>query len=470
MICHVSKPLALFDGRLVPVARVPGISGSVLDVDRLYIRRIDEGAYLVVDSISNSLDVVPDNIFRDVFVDCNCDSEYYGYYAARYGTTRDGLRRLIEEDLEEKVKTTSVIICPSYRCNCCCRYCYQQSCVPVLGTMDEGMLGRILGFAREILTDGVTEHNNLQLFGGEPFLPENEWIVKAILETCRELKVPFIATSNLVQMDAFRRMLYIYRGYIARICTTIDGDRDTHNRNRPSKVDADPFSTVVENIDYLLGIGIRVNVAFNVDRTSMDRISSFLDIAETKGWADNPLVSLEIGRVDDRLLEGCADCIVSESELLECIIALDAERGLPGNIRLAFLKAAEPLAQAIGLGFNQREWGRSRYYYCWASTPSDRIMYIDSGGNVFRCTYTVGRPESRVCSLEVLCPDSGMPIGNILLEDDECWSCSIGGYCSGGCMNTRSISKKRVCEEERANFDYFIDRIVIPWIRDKTEA
>ena len=57
-----------------------------------------------------------------------------------------------------------------------------------------------------------------------------------------------------------------------------------------------------------------------------------------------------------------------------------------------FLKSIHPLCKQQNISFNRSEL-KNLHWYCWASSNIDKVFYIDSDLDTFRCTYTVGRKE-----------------------------------------------------------------------------
>ncbi len=431
------------------------------DVGRLYTRELPGGCRLVIDSFRDRVELVPSGTYESIFVRRDRSDPYWGYYATVLGGSRESVISRHEAEIASSEKMTQVVICPTYDCNSRCVYCYQQRCIRDRSVMDAGTLERCLEFARGKFSDGYSGRNSLQVFGGEVFLPGNRACLERIFEFCRENGVAFNATSNLVQMFDYAPMLLKYRGYIGGIYTTIDGGREVHNSRRISLVNDDPFDDIVRNINFLLDLEVHVTVAINLDRGSLPHLGGFLETARDNGWADNPLVTLEIGRVDDRFFEGCADDVMNEAELLEFLLDYRSEHGLPGNVRFAFMRAIAPLARLMG-ALDSKEPGRTRLNYCWASSPVNRVYYVDKNLDVFRCTYCVGRHSETLGRLGDASADR-LPVTHIY-GDDECWHCEIGGFCAGGCPNSRRRDKNRVCREERENFGYFVDHVLVPWL------
>lgn len=155
---------------------------------------------------------------------------------------------------------------------------------------------------------------------------------------------------------------------------------------------------------------------------------------------------------------------MDESELLRFLLDYCKKYGLPSNVRFAFMGAIAPLAHMLGVT-DDVESGRTRLNYCWVSSPVNRVYYVDRNLDVFRCTYCVGRPSEAIGKLSEGFIDRLLHA--YVFRDEECWNCSIGGFCGGGCSNSRKVSKERSGLEEKENFDRFAEIILIPVIAEK---
>ena len=190
-------------------------------------------------------------------------------------------------------------------------------------------------------------------------------------------------------------------------------------------------------------------------------------ISKENGWINNPKVILEIGRVDDRCYTGTSDDIMLESELLKFLYEFNKKQKFPKNIKLAFVKTSLALAQRFHFDFNQNEPGRRTYHYCWSATPVDNIQYIDKNFNVYRCTYTVGKPGLAIKNLKgkpVLASEKMFERSSFI---EKCWDCPLGGFCGGGCCVSSHINQERFCKEEKKNFDFLIKELIIPILKQK---
>lgn len=356
--------------------------------------------------------------------------------------------------------------CPTYSCNLRCAYCYQQF-DPTLDkrVVSDENLSKFLAYAGGMIDKVRAARPErpvvLQFFGGEPFTRPAKPVIKKLFEFCRERKVHVAVTTNGVGVDDFFDILLPYHGYIAKVGVTLDGVGEFHDSRRKSRDGRDTFDGIVRNINVLLRAGIRVMTSLTLDKSNLGQAERFFAFAEAQGWSDNPLVELSVARVDDRKYETGYDAIMSEARLFKELLDLNSRKPFPANIRFAFLKTSLPLAARLRSAFNQNEAGRDKFRYCWSCSGLDSMVYVDSGLDVYRCTYTVGDKRFRIGTLA----------GGFSTEEwekhwtwgrRECRECPIGGYCSGGCRLSAQKDFERNCREEKANFEYLIEHVVAP--------
>jgi len=430
--------------------------------------------WLVVDSFNDKLELVCHETKVSVFDNLNYNDPYWGYYFNVFHRNKEVLLNNYNKQIDKanNTKFNFFVICPTYNCNSRCVYCYQQY-NPLLDrrVMSEDDLLCTLNYIQENV-DKIREKPSKQLialglFGGEPFIKKNKGMIERIMAFARKNKLPVLPTTNLQEIESFLDIFIKYRGYFGRICTTIDGDREFHNARRKSLITTDPFLKVVNNVNLLIELGIHVTVTINIDYSNKSMFYNFLQLAKDYKWWNNELVTLEVGRVDDRCYTGTSDDIMSEAQLLKYLYDFNKENELPNNIKLAFVKTSLPIAKRLKFDFNQNERGRQMFHYCWAGTPVDNIQYIDKNLNVYRCTYTVGRDDLALYNLRDKSVFHNIGMYNRSTFLPKCWECPLGGYCGGGCCVSSSVNQERFCHEELNNFDYLITELVIPIIKSK---
>ena len=444
------------------------------DFSHLLFYKVDNAYWLAIDTFNDIIEIIDNDTKICVFENYDATNPYWDYYCRTFSKDKKRLEKIHTEIIKEaeKEKWNFFAICPTYNCNSRCVYCYQQY-NPLLDrkSVSEQDLAKIFSYIqkeiKKIKTETPQQFIAIGLFGGEPFIKKNKNIIAEIMEFARLNKVPVLPTTNLQELEEFIDIFIKYRGYFGRVCTTIDGDKDYHNSRRRSLITKDPFAKVVNNVNLLIKLQIPTTVTINIDKSNKHMLHNFLQLAKDNNWWGNPLVNLEIGRVDDRCYTGTSDNIMSESQLLKFLYDYNKKEPLPKNIKLAFVKTSLALAKRFGFDFNQNERGRQRFHYCWSGTPVDNVKYIDKNLYVYRCTYSVGREDLAISNLK-----SGEIVENVKMFQrssflPKCWDCPLGGYCGGGCSVSCYTNQDRFCHEEFENFEYLIQNIILPIIRIK---
>ena len=204
----------------------------------------------------------------------------------------------------------------------------------------------------------------------------------------------------------------------------------------------------------------------NIDKHNIDQVESMMAFYRDNGFLGNPYFDIEIARVDDRLFETGYDKMMTDTELIMRLSAMD----LPSShVNYSFVKSSLFLCRKLDPAFKQME-ARQVSNYCWASAPLQQVFYIDAQLDVFRCTYTVGRKEYSLFkfSLEEL-ENYRMP-DRTYQQYPRCRTCPIGGYCSGGCALSAGKDFDKMCEEEQKDFDLYLRQIYYPRVQSMLEA
>jgi len=466
------------EGKLIPLsppqmlkkAQHPPPSENALDHVLSYA--IDSDHSLLIDSFHNVLEITDAQTAKHLLNSPDkLSSPLKQYYQAQFTRDLNSFQQRYTESLQQKEKRLIFFICPTYSCNMHCSYCYQQGSK----TLNREMISpENLQHLFAWITQKIVEWRKndplkpvgIALFGGEPLQKTSKDVVKEIFAFARAQNAFITITTNGMELQHFLDLLITYRGYIASIATTIDGSKEMHDKRRGKTNPTNSFcGTIIDIINTLLQIGIHVSVGINLDYSNICDLQNFLDICSENKWVDNSLVTLEIGRVDDRCYNLNNEQIMSEAALIEALINCNAKKKFPSNIKAAFMKTSMALASQFGFLFNQNEYGRGWLHYCWSSSPIDEVYYLDSELDVYRCTYSVGNKEFVLGTIHDSHTLSSWFTHNAFQK--ECWDCPLGGYCSGGCVLSAQKNQKRQCRYELENFDYLINTSIIPLIRKK---
>ena len=159
-------------------------------------------------------------------------------------------------------------------CNMNCVYCQaQDNDHPDKGMMDFKTAEK----AVEIALQSPAYSLDFEFQGGEPLL--NYPVIKHIVEYTEEHKndktISFSIVTNTLALN--EEMMEFFFKHKISISTSLDGDRELHNCNRPSRDGTGTFSQVIENIHRMQEMGISVGVIQTTTRMSLKYSCQIVD-------------------------------------------------------------------------------------------------------------------------------------------------------------------------------------------------
>ena len=163
-----------------------------------------------------------------------------------------------------------------------------------------------------------------------------------------------------------------------------------------------------------------------------------------------------------RLYETNFPDIMMESEILAEL----QSKPLPDNVHAAFLKTCYNFADKMGLKLNLREH-KQTHSYCWSTSSSSNVFYVDMNLKTYRCTCTVGRSRYSLFDFSYENLTNYRPVAVTCNSYAECKDCKIGGFCGGGCQLSHQIDFKKCCTYEEEVFSHFMKTLFIPYIKSK---
>ena len=303
------------------------------------------------------------------------------------------------------------------------------------------------------------------LAGGEPLLIENEKVIDKILQFCKEHKTTVHITTNGSFLSYYLKKFIINRRFISGIYPTIDSmalNYMTRYDLDPSRNNTNETFKLLCCIKTLLHYGIHVDLGTNIDRHNHKEIWNTLDDLKKLQLLQDKNFAWTIGRVDDRLYETNFPDIMMESEILAEL----QSKPLPDNVHAAFLKTCYNFADKMGLKLNLREH-KQTHSYCWSTSSSSNVFYVDMNLKTYRCTCTVGRSRYSLFDFSYENLTNYRPVAVTCNSYAECKDCKIGGFCGGGCQLSHQIDFKKCCTYEEEVFSHFMKTLFIPYIKSK---
>lgn len=356
----------------------------------------------------------------------------FGHDAARVS---NAVRAQISSELEF---VGAVAVMPTEKCNFRCTYCYETF---EKGRMQPALVKAVKGFlAQEVARLPMY---SLSWFGGEPLLAFD--IIDEVSTEFRRLQalhesagaLSITTNGSLLNSMMVKRFAKLDLN-LAHI--SVDGPKETHNRQRRSLNQRDTYEQILGNIEMLLeGTSCDIMFRVNVDtrQCSADQIGAWL--------ADSivPRFSRFAGRVN-----------------YHAVSIWDASTTAVDGICLNDVGRFQTLwyvrkAFASAMGRSLPELLRTDMHgvgalACYAGRPNHYV--IGSEGTIYKCTVAFDLDINRVGSLGT----NGVPsieaekeaawVGPNVLTDSSCVTCRLGSSCLGlHCPLTRMQTAKPPC-------------------------
>lgn len=335
---------------------------------------------------------------------------------------------LVPDDLDElhavvarrrarqmQVGGLNLTIAVTLACNFRCIYCYEDHPVE---HMSRATAQALLRFARERLPHGTSLY--VTWFGGEPLLnvPVIELLSRGLMRICEQKECSYGAymVTNGYRLTAAMARRLAELG-IKDFQVSIDGERETHDRQRPLASGRGMFEVLMRNVREIAANVSSLGVRINVLRGNVDSAARLVRRLEAMR-RDLPALLISLGHVDN-----CTPrCGTDNDDLLTNAEFAELERALLGEQRDGV--GAEP---ALPTPFDT---------VCCAVRPN---MYVVSpDGHLFKCWNSLGRPDDTVGHIDGAVDDAASPWILFQPEDDaECRNCKLLPICQGGCSDAQ---------------------------------
>lgn len=455
----------LEDGNLKLISR--SNSPKSFPLTTIYQKKIDEDHTLLINTFRNKVLLVENESIKDNMFEC--DSSFENWFKTPFSDpkyfTLDTVYAGSSQKQENRIQISLAI---TYACNLHCSYCFQQQYGGLVRkpiTLEK--LEVILGNISKLQDENPGLDISIGLFGGEPLLPKNEAIIDRVFDYCVDHKIKVDITTNGIFLPYFAKKLIIHRSIISAIAITVNTLPDTYKKIvRVTKV-ANNTEKLLAVTELLLNYGVVMDVGTNFDKTNLSDLVRMFEYFDAKGYFEKDNFCWNIGRVDNRFFDTDYDeNIVSETDILLELIKIRDR--VPDNLYAGFIQTCKNITDKLNLSFNERQL-KGTYNYCWNVSPNEKVYYVDNELNLFRCTVTVGRPQYILGNLKKFDLLNYQHETKTFLDYRKCQLCHLGGFCSGGCKLSADVDFDRQCRWEKAEFEKFVDLILVPEIKAKLE-
>ncbi len=227
--------------------------------------------------------------------------------------------------------TSLHMVVPTLRCNSNCVYCQVSRKEENLKsfTMNKHTAKNVV----ETIFKSPSSLIKIEFQGGEPLLAFD--IVKYIIEYAewvnlfKKKHLEFVICSNLTLMD--KKKLNFLKNKNICISTSLDGDKDLHNKNRPLQKMSNSYDSVIDKINLCRGYlgNDRVGALMTTSRFTLKHMKEVIDEYIKQGFDVIFLRSLNpygfAKQKRDEIGYEIEDFITSYKEALDYIIELNIQ-------------------------------------------------------------------------------------------------------------------------------------------------
>ena len=441
------------------------------------MQKLKEDAHLIINSMSGAIDIV-DQKSKDV-IDLIKSGEYVEQESDEELLESLKSRGYLFEDAEQEMKyiesvfniynkfidkkAAKIVICPTFSCNLRCVYCFESLDIRKSSkVMDIRDIDNIFNHIDTILKEKNLESYEVELFGGEPLLPITYEANKHIFELCRERGKFISIISNGTHINYYEELLNEYRDCVDNIQITIDGVKAIHDRRRIKVDKTGTFDTIVNGIDKLLELKIKVGVRINVDRENIDSLKELVGYFEEKGWNKTKYFHADVAPVVDHTCAQLSDSIMKENEIIRKIQKDFPRHKNGGYFNLQLFRVLNHLNNVIEN--NSEMLAIPSFHYCEGNRMEFYVFAPD--GYIYLCPEAVGSKQAIIGEYDenINLYDSNIDWKNRnILTVPKCRDCEIAPFCGGGCpfasISVNNDINEPLCDDSKEVLKDYIESI-----------
>lgn len=188
--------------------------------------------------------------------------------------TVDSVRFILNSLFKPDGYITDYEIFTTTDCNARCFYCYEKnrSRIP----MSDETADKTAEFIKLHSKPGKTV--NIRWFGGEPLC--NKRVIDRICAKLREYEIDFgsVVVTNGYLFDEQTVLRAVSEWHLVSAQITLDGTEKVYNESKAYIYKSgNPYKTVIENIERLLKIGVKVSIRLNIGPYNKDDLLMLAD-------------------------------------------------------------------------------------------------------------------------------------------------------------------------------------------------
>lgn len=330
---------------------------------------------------------------------------------------------------EQEAAYGGLMLLMSYNCNLACKYCYQQEHRPhksgavMTPELVEEVFERHLS---SLIPRASLKGLDLTFYGGEPFLPCNEPVIKKALGYARANEMRVSAISNATRVHLMPEIFGEGPGFVNSVQVSLDGCRDLHDKSRIPSSGEPTFDVIVDNIAMILARGARVSIRLNLDRKTMAAVPKLIGELKEKGVLGHKNASIYASPLHDNIAEVDATDFMDLSELSGQVFELGIDLEHPVSLRANDMSYLFSLEKGLGLTRT-----------CFCMQTMQRVLVLDPFGDLYACFEEAGYPEHRIGRVSregvEFFPLRERYKTRSIANMEECMRCSVALSCGGQC-------------------------------------
>ena len=212
--------------------------------------------------------------------------------------------RVMHENLEKENTSGGIMLLMSYGCNLACKYCYQQEHRPhkSKAVMTEDMVETIFEKQFSNIIKGAQQKlSTISFYGGEPFLPSNERVIRKALGYAKKYGMAASAISNATMADTMPDIFGEAPGFIRRVQVSLDGSKELHDKSRVSLSGEPTYDKILKNIRMMAERKTQVSIRLNLDRKTMGSVTKLIKDLKDNGILGNKHVGIYASPLHDNI-------------------------------------------------------------------------------------------------------------------------------------------------------------------------
>ena len=275
---------------------------------KFYLKKELSDKVLVFNTTNMLYSYLPHNVFNQYFVEKRYDEndDFFADLEQKEFIFEDDYdedfqQYLIRKGNISKNDTPSIWILPTTLCNAQCFYCYEKYDAD-LRTMDNKTVDGVISFVMNDLKKRNSDYLDIEWYGGDPLVGH-----KVITKICKELtnqgitiNSRMVSNMGLMTKEMCDTAKNVWK--LERINTTIDaiGQEYCDIKNfKDFKEGTFYFDKLIDNIKYLLELGIMVEIKINFDPMNIERAIKVCDFVHDT-FGENEFLRMYVTPIIDK--------------------------------------------------------------------------------------------------------------------------------------------------------------------------